>query len=121
MTYEQSLQNIENIKNFVLPYGNQVVVFDFQNVDLFQIIFFSNYTDQISDKLRADALNRNCGFAVIENDKNDLPILSYIDDNLTMTFNLELNEVVQFERSKPVNIEKLKNDFMDLIKLLKNA
>ncbi len=121
MTYEQSLQNIENIKNFVLPYGNQVVVFDFQSADSFQVVFYSNYTDQLNDKLRADALNRNCAYAVIENDKNDMPILSYIDDNLMMTFDLGLNVVIHFERVEPVSMNKLKNDFIDLIKFLKNA
>ncbi len=121
MTYEQSLQNIENIKNFVLPLGHQVVVFDFQKADSFQIIFFSNYTDQINDKLRADALNRNCAFALIENDKNDMPILMYIDDNLTTAFNLQLNETVDFYHLKKIDKEKLKKEFLALLSHLKNT
>lgn len=121
MTYEQSLQNIENIKNFVLPYGNQVVVFDFQNVNSFQVVFYSNYTDQLNDTLRADALNRNCAYALIKNDKNDMPILMYIDDNLTTAFNLLLNETIDFYHFKKIDKEKLKKEFMALFSHLKNT
>ncbi len=121
MTYEQSLQNIENIKNFVLPYGNQVVVFDFQSADSFQIIFYSNYTDQLNDKLRADALNRNRPHAFIENDKNDLPILSYIDKNLIVNFNIMLSETIDFHKREPIDKAQLQIELMSLVRHLKNT
>lgn len=120
MTYEQSLQNIENIKNFVLPYGNQVVVFDFQNVNSFQVVFYSNYTDQLNDTLRADALNRNCAYARIKNSEYDFPVLAYIDNNLMITYNLELNEIVHFEKIENIDLNKLKKDFTGLVKFLEN-
>ena len=121
MTYEQSVQNIENIKNFVLPYGQQVAVFDFQNVDSFQVVFYENYTDQINDSLRAVALNRNCAFAHIENDPNDQSILSYIDEHQILLFNLTTNETIDFYRKRLIDKENLKKEFMALLNNLKNT
>ena len=121
MTYEQSLQNIENIKNFILPYGDCIIFFDFKIANSFEIVFFTKSTYLENDKLRADALNRNCPHALIKNDKNDLPVLSYIDNNITLNFNIGLNETVQFHSKKTVDNNKLKNELMSLIKQLKNT
>ena len=74
MTYEQSLQNIENIKNFVLPYNCERVVLHFKNEVSFEPEFYMTCSREEIDKLRADALNRNCPHAVIVSDKNDMPI-----------------------------------------------
>ncbi len=121
MTYEQSLQNIENIKNFVLPYGHQVAVFDFQSANSFRVVFYENYTDQINDPLMAAALTRGCAFAHIENDKNDQSILSYIDDHQILLFNLTTNETIDFYRKRLVDKEKLKKEFEALLRHLKNT
>ncbi len=121
MSYEQSLQNIENIKNFVLPYGHQVAVFDFQIDGSFRVVFYENLTDQIHDSLRATALRRGCAFAHIENDKNDQSTLSYIDDHQILLFNLTTNETIDFYRKRLVDKEKLKKEFEALLKHLKNT
>ncbi len=121
MTYEQSLQNIENIKNFVLPYNCDRVVLNFKNEVLFEPEFYMTCSRQEIDKLRADALNRNCPHAVIVNDEKDMPILSYIDKNLIINFNLALNETIRFHRNIIVDKKKLKADFCNLIKHLKNT
>ena len=121
MTYEQSLQNIENIKNFVLPYNCDRVVLNFKNEVLFESEFYMSCSRQEIDKLRADALNRNCPHAVIFNDENDLPILSYIDDNLIITFNIAMNETIRFHRKTIIDKAKLKAEFSSLIKQLKNT
>lgn len=121
MTYEQSLQNIENIKNFVLPDGHHVAVFDFQSADSFQVVFYENYTDQIDDSLRVAALTRGCAFAFIENDKNDQSILSYIDKHQILLFNLTMNETIDFHRRRAIDKENLKKEFEALLNHLKNT
>ena len=121
MTYEQSLQNIENIKNFVLPYGHQVAVFDFQIDGSFRVVFYENLTDQIHDSLRAAALNRNCAFAHIENDPSDQSMLSYIDEHQILLFNLTMNETIDFYRKRLIDKESLKKEFMALLNNLKNT
>lgn len=121
MSYEQSLKNIENIKNFVLPYGRQVAVFDFQVDGSFQVVFYENYTDQIDDSLRVAALTIDCAYAFIENDKNDQSILSYIDKYQILLFNLTMNETIDFHRRRTIDKENLKKEFEALLLHLKNT
>lgn len=113
MTYEQSLKNIEILKNIVWPFNtDKYIFFDFHSETEFKIVFINchlilNEKMVTNNAAKLPVANIHCAEFGQE-------ILFYDDQNMNIDFNLTTNQLIYDELTFEVTWEHLK---MDLLKL----
>ena len=119
MTYEQSIRNIETLKNFIHPWNSLRIDFYFTTDSDFNCIIHK--LDEENEIKYA--FNKSKPYAVILKNIFNCEILHYIDSNVTLDFDLTNNQVVEFiseENLRPKNALEIKNQVQALIRELKH-
>lgn len=97
MAYEQSLKNIEVLKNLVWPWNIDYVFFDYKTVSEFEIIFFDKENSKkIEEYLIA---NDQAGLPVahIHENEQGQEILYYEDNSFRFRTNLVTGEIYEHD------------------------
>ena len=110
MTYEQSLENVEILKNLALPLDAYHIFFDFENNTEFKMLFFdgSESKDYISDLMRSKFKNK-LPIARIQIHL-DHEMFYYEDCHIRYNFDFTTQEVtmndskISFRNSSPAEI-----------------
>lgn len=98
MTYQQSLENIKTLINFIRIYDKDSIFFDFSSESEFKIIFYDRETE--FEKIRnlgAEKLANNLAAARIAIDENGHENFLYGDSNIDYECNLTTSEVINDE------------------------
>lgn len=110
MTYEQSLKNINILKNLVWPWDIEYIFFDFKTEANFEIIFFDKESScKIEDYLPVK-WNAKLPLGHIHENEYGQEILLYVDNLVTYKYNLTTDNIImlyisgQF-RSCPVQMK----------------
>lgn len=94
MSYQQSLKNIEILKNLILPLDGHQIFFDFSNETEFKVLPLKNSeSEQITDLIR-DKFRSELPQAKIYTNKLDHVILHYEDSLISYKFNFTSESVV---------------------------
>lgn len=64
MTYEQSLKQCEELRNFVMPYNCEMIIFDFSSVIEFKLIFLEKVDWDFQGKLADLRFEQHLSFAM---------------------------------------------------------
>ncbi|MEK6628509.1 MAG: hypothetical protein AABY53_07775 [Bdellovibrionota bacterium] len=94
MTYEQSLKNIEVIKNLISPWSIDYIFFDFKTETEFEVVFFDKENSDKIEELIPVKLRAKLPIAHLHENKLGQVILHYIAKPLIYEYNLTTNSVV---------------------------
>lgn len=95
MIYTQSLENIEKIKNLILPLDAHQIFFDFPNNSEFKILFFDNLdSENILEELIRTKFRARLPLAYIYYTNLDFVILDYEDPLTRFTYNFTTYETL---------------------------
>lgn len=95
MAYEQSLENIEVLKNLILPTENHQVFFDFFNDNEFKMIFFNRFElENIIGDLMTTKFRSKLPLARIIFNELDHEILYYEDTFLRYKYDLTARKIL---------------------------
>lgn len=113
MTYEQSLKNIEILKNIVWPIDTgYYIFFDFYSESEFKTVLL-NCPLLLNEKMCANN-NAKLPVANIHCNKLGQEILFYDDQNLNIDFNLTTNKLIYDALNYKVTWKQLKIDLLKL-------
>ncbi|MEK6628368.1 MAG: hypothetical protein AABY53_07060 [Bdellovibrionota bacterium] len=93
MTYEQSIKNIEILKNLVWPWDVDYIFFDFKTETEFEVIFLdTENSNKIEEYL---PIKYRAKLPIAHIHENDLghEVLYYVDDSFLYQINLVTNEI----------------------------
>lgn len=122
MTYNQSLKNIEILKNLVWPLNADYIFFDFYNSTDFKIIFLNqNESQRIEDYIQ-EKFRAKQPFTHIRITSTGQEVLYYEDITIRFEYNLTTHEVLKndlknFKKKCPTQV---KLDMAKLLLKLKN-
>lgn len=94
MTYEQSLKNIEVLKNLVWPLGSAYIFFDFHTETEFKVIFFNKKAVPKLGARWAAKWRAKLPIAYIHKNQLDQEILHYADEAITYEYNLSMQNIL---------------------------
>ena len=94
MAHEQSLKNIETLKNLVLPMETHQVFFDFSNSSEFKMTFFNRIeSENIISEIMTTKFRSKLPLARIVLNKLNHEMLYYEDKFIRYEFNLTTQEI----------------------------
>lgn len=100
MTYKQSLENIEKLKNLVVPLDTHQVFFDFFDKSEFKIMFFKRIeSTNIISELMTTKFRAKLPIARIQIN-SDHEMFYYEDDLIRYEYNLTTQEVIMNDQKK---------------------
>lgn len=123
MDYQQSLKNIESLKNLVLPLEAHQVFFDFSNDTNFKMVLLTtSESKKLSELVRRKYISKipTC-FIFIDNQEHE--IFYYEDKFIRYSFNLTINQILMHDCKqffKNQTSAELANQINKLILRLKN-
>lgn len=94
MTYEQSLKNIEILKNLVWPWDVDYIFFDFKTETEFEIIYFDKKNSHKIEKHLPIKWRAKLPISHIHENEQGQEILYYVDDIVTYEYNLTTDNIV---------------------------
>lgn len=122
MTYEQSLKNIEVLKNYILPFGCDYIYFNFINHSDFEVIFLDeNELNKIEDFIIAKFRAKQ-PFTHIRVKPDGQEVLYYEDAIIRYEYSLTTHEILKndYKNFKKRSVSQLKLDMAKLLFKLKN-
>lgn len=120
MTSEQTEKNIELLKNFIMPFDCELIFFDFSSASEFTIKFYDYINwDEMGD-IRLSKMQQGLPYARIAIEDN-IEVLLYMDEEVTLNFNLIKNEVIRFKQDQKINFEKVRQELAELFWNLKKS
>lgn len=123
MTYEesytQSLKNINNLKNLVVPLETHEVFFDFSSKTEFKIIFFNRFepTDIMSD-LILSKFRAELPIGLIQINDLDHEIFAYEDSLTRYKYNYTTQELIISDQKKGFKNQSSAELIVEMNKLL---
>ena len=93
MTYEQSLENIEVLKNLVWPWNIDYIFFDFESETVFKIIFFDKKNSHKIEDYLPVKHRAKLPVAHIHENEQGQEELYYEDDTFRYRMNLVNQEI----------------------------
>lgn len=122
MTYEQSLKNIEALKNLVWPWDTEYVFFDFYNYTEFKIIFLNQAQSYRIEDFIKDKFSKELPFTHIRVTSAGHDVLYYEDIIIRYEYNLTTQQVLMndFKIFKRRSSAEVKLDMAKLFFKLKN-
>lgn len=110
MTYQQSLENIEAILNFIRMYDKTCIFFDYYSQTNFKILFFDQKEDvKKIEEMMSFKISQNRPFAHIILE-HEMERLFYYDENIDYKINLVTLEVIHNDS----NHDFIKQDPMEI-------
>ena len=95
MLYAKSLENIEKIKNLILPLDAHQIFFDFSNNSEFKVLFFDNLdSENILEELIRTKFQAELPLARIQYANLDFVFLSYEDPLTRYMYNLTTHQTI---------------------------
>lgn len=122
MTYEQSLKNIELLKNHATPFNCEYLYYDFSSQTDFKLIFMTkNESGDFVDIIRIK-FNANLPFAYICITEDSHEVLYYEDEFIHYEFDLTTQTALSNDYKKTSNRcpAQMKLDMARLLIMLKN-
>lgn len=102
MTYEQSLRNIEKLKDLVIPLGTHHVFFDFSNNFEFILILFEYLKSKnIVSELMTTKFRSKLPLGGIIFNKLDHEIFYYEDKNIRYEYDMTTQEILMHDSKEP--------------------
>lgn len=101
MTYQQSLKNIETLKNLILPLEGHQVFFDFSNQTDFKMLFFKNSESDEISKLFKIKYGSKMPAAHIMIDPQGFESFYYGDSFIQYEYNLTADKIEMHDSKEP--------------------
>ena len=120
MDYQQSIKNLNHLKNFVRAWTECRIFFFFYSDSEYKIeIYNTKRTNK--QKKRIDRKRRSkFPYSFISNDESGEETLYYRDQNIAVEYDLFLQKTTDFICNDPVDKKRVQQQFLLLIELLKN-
>lgn len=97
MTYEQSLKNIEVLKNLAWPWDTDYVFFDFKTDSEFEVIFFDKENSEKIEEYLITKHRAELPVAHIHENEQGQEILYYEDNFFRFRTNLVTDEIYEHD------------------------
>lgn len=120
MDYQQSIKNLNHLKNFIRAWDECYIFFFFNSETNYDIeIYDLQYSAEEQKKI--DLHLRGCyPYAYINNEKSGHELLYYHDQNIGIEYDFFLEQFNYFYCKDPVDIKAVQQQFLMLIEMLKN-
>lgn len=119
MAYEQSLENIEVLKNLILPMQTHQVFFDFSNNSEFEMKFFNRIESaNIIGKLMTTKFRSKLPLARIQYGPLEHEFFYYEDCNIRYEYNLTTQEILMHDSKEPFKKKSSAELVIEMNKLL---
>ena len=123
MDYQQSIKNLNHLKNFVRAWTECRIFFFFYSEAEFKNEIYDGKRTSTQQKVIDQNLHSKFPYGFISNDKSGKEMLYYRDENITVQYDLFSQEFDVFgchDPDDPVDKEQLRSQFLLLTELLKN-
>ncbi len=120
MDYQQSIKNLNHLKNFVRAWTECHIFFFFYSETEYVIeIYEPDFTPEQQQKIDEN-LHSGFPYGYINSEKTGEEILYYYDENIHIEYDFFLNGFNDFICHDPVDIQIVQKQFLQLIEFLKN-
>jgi hypothetical protein len=120
MDYQQSIKNLNHLKNFVRAWSECRIFFFFKSEIEYEIkIYDSTFTSEQQENID-ECLQAGFPYGYICNKKNGEEELYYYDENIHVEYDLFLNTFDDFICHDIVDTKIIQKQFEQLIEILKN-
>ncbi len=120
MDYQQSIKNLNHLKNFVRAWTECSIFFFFYSETEFKNETYCNNRTQVQKKIIDEMLRNGFPYGYISNKDTGEEILYYRDQNITVQYDLFFEKYNIFYCYDPVDKKILQQQFLQLVELLKN-
>ncbi len=120
MDYQQSIKNLNHLKNFVRAWAECRIFFFFYSETEYEIKIYSGQRTRKQKKIIDKNLRNGFPYGYISNDESGEEILYYRDNNISVEYDFFLQKTIDFICDDPVDKKLVKQQFLLLIELFKN-
>ena len=120
MDYQQSIKNLNRLKNFVRAWAECHIFFFFYSEVDYKIKIYNNKRTRKQKRIIDKNLRSEFPYGYISNEKCGKEILYYCDKNIAVEYDLFLQKFNFFEFDDPIDVKLVRQQFLQLAELLKN-
>lgn len=120
MDYQQSIRNLNHLKNFIRAWDDCYIFFFFSSETVYKVeVFGIEHTAVEKQKIEQERRN-GFPYGFVNCEKSGEEILYYRDGNITVEYDFFLEKFNYFYCKDPVDIKVVQQQFLMLIDMLKN-
>lgn len=120
MDYQQSIKNLNHLKNFVRAWTECSIFFFYYSESDYKIEIYDLDLTAVQNELIDENLRSKFPYGFISNEKSGHEILYYCDKNIAVEHDLFLQKTTDFICKGSADKKQVQQQFLLLIDLLKN-
>ena len=120
MDYQQSIKNLNHLKNFVRAWAECSIFFFFYSDSDYKIEIYNLDLTDVQNEIVEQNLRSKFPYGFISNEKSGQEILYYCDQNISVECDLFLESTIAFFCKNSIDKKIVQQQFLWLVEFLKN-